>query len=92
MPMKSHDLRKCLISKCQCHTREGSKHERYDIIIDGVTLATTTMSRGHTELGDALVSMVARQLHLNKQDLEKLVECTLSRDEYVQRLQNENGS
>ena len=54
------------------HTKEGKRSRIY-----------TMFSMGKSEdLGDPIISMMARQLNLNKAELIKLIDCPLSQDDY----------
>lgn len=63
------------------YTKSGSK-----------TPVRTKTSHGTSkkDLGEALVSLMAKQCKLTKAEFEQLIECPLSREEYEKKLQ-ENG-
>lgn len=46
----------------------------------------TKMSHGEKEIGNKLIGAMARQCRLSKDDFRKLVECTLSREQYESML------
>jgi len=65
---------------------EGTKHIRliYFNKSGDMTSISTIVSRGskYRELGDSLISTMAQQCGLSKQEFVKLVTCTMSQDEY----------
>ena len=51
----------------------------------------TKISHGnHKDIGDQLVSMMAKQCKLSKADFKNLIACPLSRDEYERKLSEQN--
>lgn len=51
------------------------------------TVIRTKVSHGKPSIGDDLISKMSRQVHLSKKDFMKLVNCTLSADEYYDTIQ-----
>jgi predicted RNA binding protein YcfA (HicA-like mRNA interferase family) len=46
----------------------------------------TKMSHGKSEVGDGLISSMAKQVKLNKSQFQGLVECSLTADKYAELL------
>ena len=70
---------------------EGDHHYFYYCTTDGKrTSIRTKTSHSMREISDPLLSAMARQVKLTRPELLKLVECTLSRDEYESHLFPEN--
>jgi len=46
----------------------------------------TRISHGHKEYGDELLAEMAKQIHLKRKELDRLIGCTMDREEYVQIL------
>lgn len=63
------------------HTKSGKK-----------TNIFTKLSRGthHKTIGDSLLNPMAKQCKLDKNDFIDLIDCPLSRDDYENRLINNN--
>lgn len=59
--------------------RDGKKQDIY-----------TKISRGEREYGDPLLSEVAKQLNLNKSQLLNLIECTMTKEEYLETLEDQD--
>ena len=69
----------------------GFTHVDKDGIKTGVS---TLVSRGtsYGTIGDDLVTRMARQCNLSKSDFLRLVDCTLSADDYTKKLQDPSDS
>lgn len=68
-------------------------HEIFIYVLNGKkTNIRTKISHGETEIGDPLISMMARQLHLSKVQFTNFAKCIMSEEEYKQVLseQGEN--
>jgi len=68
-----------------------SHHLMYWLVVKGQrTAIRTRISHGERKADDWLLGQIARQLHLSKQELEDLIDCPLSGEQYV-RLMVERG-
>ena len=64
-----------------------SHHRRFFLHVFGKrTSVHTKISHGDKELGDTLAALVARQLSLNRKELDDLVNCPLDHAGYVDLL------
>lgn len=64
-------------------------HIYFYYFVDGKKSAVyTKISHGVNEIDDALVGLMARQTKLKKSDFIKLIECTLSKEEYYDKVKN----
>ena len=52
------------------------------------TTIRTKLSHGKESIGDPLISCMAKQVHLSKDDFMQLVNCTLSGDSYYLMVKN----
>ena len=67
--------------------RRSNDHIFYHLIVNGKkTVINTKISHGEKEIGDRLLGMMARQLHLNRRDFLDLVDCPLTQDDYLKML------
>ncbi len=64
----------------------GTKHDAISLIVEGRKVATTRFSRGHAELSDSILTMMARQIGVTLTQLKRMCECTISKDAYIQLL------
>ena len=63
---------------------ENRKDVWYFHTIDGMrTGVRTKMSHGEREVGENLLHMMARQLHLNRRELDDFVSGAMTKEEYV---------
>jgi hypothetical protein len=88
--LNAGDIEACLLRKLQAAELPGRdrKFEVFDD--DGVLIARTALSRswrGTTSLSPNMVNNIKNQLHLARsQDFVRLVQCPLSREEYLQSM------
>ena len=90
------DLRSCLTGKLRAEESSGS-HPTFRIKDEnGVIIATMRVShswRHSTIISDSMVQQIARQLRLStSSQLVALVECTLSRENYLDIVLPRNGN
>ena len=83
MPVKVRDMRRMLVRKLQADEKEGSKHIKYRISNEGKLLATTALSRSYDEIDNSLLSSIGKQLFVDMEQLNSLLDCSFSRDDYV---------
>lgn len=81
------DVESCLLGKLQAVNRAG-KHRKFLIYDDqGILIAETHLShafRRRTQLDNRLLGDIRRQLKLpSSRDLELLIECTMTRNAYL---------
>lgn len=66
---------------------EQRDHNYYFYYYNGKKSAINTKtSHGKDEVGDSLIGMMAKQLHLKKEQFMQLIQCTLDADTYKQIL------
>lgn len=88
MPIKKRDLRRCFLQKFGFEEVAGSRHEAVALIIGGRKVATTRFSRGHREIGDKVLTMIAREIGVPLGYLKRMHDCTRDRSEYLSHLRN----
>jgi predicted RNA binding protein YcfA (HicA-like mRNA interferase family) len=79
---KARDVRRALVNK---GFREDTSrdHRYYFLYVDGQRSPIyTKISHSETEIGSGLLSVMARQLRIEKGQFEHLVDCDLSGEEY----------
>jgi len=69
---------------------DETRHHRYFVLtIDGVeSEIRTRYSHGAKECGDYHLGEMAKQLHLSRHQLDQLIDCSLSGDQYIEILKN----
>lgn len=83
--IKTKDIHKALTGKgfrvIEAH------HEMLWLFAHGKkTSIRTRLSHGSNEYDDGLLGLMARQLKLRRADLDKLIECPLTKEEYINNL------
>ena len=69
-------------------TRDGD-HVYYYLYVDGKkTAVRTKISHGEKEIGDNLLSLMAKQVGLTKKLFGDLIDCPLTHDQYVKQLRD----
>ncbi|MCL5966191.1 MAG: hypothetical protein M1550_03075 [Deltaproteobacteria bacterium] len=75
-PRKTKAIRAALIKKG--FVADDTHHEMFWLVADGKkTSVRTRISHGAKEYGDELLSLVARQVGVSKQELHRLVDCPM---------------
>jgi hypothetical protein len=83
--IKTNDIRNGLIRKG--FVQDNRHHKYYIMYVDGVkTKVRTRISHGESEINDALINKMKKQVHLSKEDFFRLVECPLSKEGYIEIL------
>ena len=92
MPEKRIIIDQSLTKKGFQRTNQSS-HFHYKLVIDGkITDIRTKMSMGsqHKTIGDNLLSKMSKQLKMKRvADFKRYVECTYSKDSYIDFLKKE---
>jgi hypothetical protein len=67
--------------------RSDTHHKYLELAVNGKRRGIRTfLSHGIDEYGDGLLSAVAKELHLTKAELLRLIDCLMSGEEYIQTL------
>lgn len=81
-PRKTRDIRAALQAKG--FERVDTHHEMFWLHVGNKkSSARTRISQGQTEYTDGLLAQMAKQLKLKRQELEELVDCTMTGDAYA---------
>lgn len=89
MPKDARDVSAGLLKKGFL-LREGD-HSFFHLHVNGKKTAIyTKISHGEREVHDKLLGLMARQVGLSKRDFIDLIDCPLSHEEYLKRLQASN--
>jgi hypothetical protein len=77
------DLLRTLRAKVEAEEDPHRRHIWFKVRVDGVVVRTTMVSHGASrQIGQPLLGKIARQLGLATVQLEALVQCTLTANEY----------
>lgn len=88
MPRTAKDVSSALERKG--FERRESKDAYFHLWVDGKkTPIFTKMSQGEREIHDGLLGAMARQVRLRKAQFDDLIECPLSKEDYVGILREE---
>jgi hypothetical protein len=84
-PRKTREIKAALEHKG--FVKSNSDHEVFRLRVKGkITSIRTHLSHGSNEYNDNLLALVARQLKLRRSQLNDLIDCPLSGEEYVAQL------
>lgn len=84
MDIKPGELRAILTGKLGFTQSEGSKHELFDLYVDGVYVANTRLSRAKDPIRSTLFGIIARQVGVSSPQLRQIVACSIDRDGYLE--------
>ena len=83
--MDTRELRRTLLRKLHAIEDRKAHHVFFFFEIGGRLYRATKLSHGaRGQLAPSLASLIARQLKLNNKELNELVTCPLSEEEYFQ--------
>ena len=84
--LETKDVRNNLCRKGFAENNKGKDHIWLNYVPkDGKkTTIRTKLSHGKSTIGDPLIGMMAKQLHLDKKRFVELVSCTLSGEQYYE--------
>jgi len=88
MPIQKRDLRQCLTGKFGFEEVEGSRHEAVTLFIEGRKIATARFSRSHSDVGDEILGLIAKEIRVQLNFLKRMYGCTKSRDDYLNHLRD----
>lgn len=63
-----------------------SRHDSYQLYYGEKRVAMTYMSRGHREIQDSILSKMAKQIGVNLGIFKEMIDCTIDRRGYLQRV------
>jgi hypothetical protein len=66
----------------------NADHHMYELEIAGILIRTKVSHSKRTEYSGELLSMVARQLRVPRRDLEAIIRCHISREEYLELIRD----
>lgn len=67
-------------------TRKSIDHKRLEFFHDNKLVLSTKLSHNSKDLGDYLVKQMSVQCHLDKNDFIDLANCPLSKEDFIQIL------
>lgn len=91
MSLPRREVERQLTQKLLMEPRPGD-HRYYYLFINGRKVARTHVSTGTNSrtLGDNMVSTMARQLNVTTSFFREIVNCTKTRDQYLQQLRDQD--
>lgn len=70
---------------------KASHHKKYTLYINGKrTSIYTFISHGIKEYGDYLLNKMKKQLYISSEELDKLIECPLKKEDLIKILNEKN--
>ncbi|MDR3197072.1 MAG: hypothetical protein LBU34_04300 [Planctomycetaceae bacterium] len=72
--------------------QENKDHRYYFFRVNGKSITKTKVSHGikYKDLSDDLISQMAKQCRLSKNDFLKFIDCSMSQQQYENQLQQKN--
>ena len=89
MPISARKMDQVLVRVLGFERRMG-RHQIYVLRIEGKQVARTLISHGVREIGDDLMSLMARQMGITLRQLKDIIAGKLGREDYY-RLLREQG-
>ena len=79
----ARDLRQALTGKLGYQRVQGAKHEKLRLSLDGRVVAQTALSHGREPIREKLLGIIARQIGVTSRELHAIVDCSMTRDQYI---------
>lgn len=90
--MDFRDIHRTLLIKLDAVEDRKHDHVFFYFVIDGHEHRATKLSHSaRGQMDDSLISLVARQLRLKKQELSSLVDCPLGKEQFFQLWSERRG-
>lgn len=87
MPLPAREVDRALTNKLGFE-RQERRHRVYLLNIGGHTVAQTLISHSAKEVDDKILSMIARQIGVNRSQLQDIVSCSLNKEDYLALLED----
>lgn len=85
--MRTDQIKSSLVKKG--FQAEDGDHKFYTLYCDGKkTQIFTKVSHGKKEIGEPLITQMAHQTKLSKQDFSDLIHCPLKKERYIQMMKD----
>lgn len=84
-PIPKREIRSKLTGKFGFERTGRDDHEEFVLVVEGRFVAKTHFSHSSksNEVGPPLISSMARQLHVRTGEFARMINCTMSRDQYL---------
>jgi hypothetical protein len=92
MPIKKRVVQSSLMGKFGFIEVEGSEHDAVSLFVQGKKIATTRFSRGHREISDDILGLMAKQIGVNLATFKNMIGCTVELQEYLRILRQRHPS
>ncbi len=89
MPLDAKTIERQLIRKFGFQLDVSHSHRVLTLDLPGLPSVRTFISHDRKEYGRALVSQVAKQLHVRNGFFEEMIGCTKSREAYYSKIQTD---
>ena len=87
----THDIKKCCENKLEINFKKGGKEFNGWVVVEGIKTARITIPKGRKKVQPGTYGSMATQLRLRITEFDDLLECTLSKDGYLQILGNQSA-
>lgn len=82
--MDYQELRAALLRKGQAEEDTKRDHSFFFIVVAGKKERATKLSHGERgQINNELLSLIARQMRLKREELQDFVDCTLGREDWL---------
>ena len=88
MPVSARVMDRTLVHKLG-FVREERRHRVYCLEVNGVTVAQTLISHGARDIDTVLLGLMARQMGVSQRQLRGIVDCSVTRNDYLRIVQAE---
>jgi hypothetical protein len=85
--LKQAEIMRQLVSKFHFDELPPSRHRRFRLSRNDEILATVEVIHSKTDARDGLIASMAKQAGVNSFEFQKMINCTMSEDQFLSRLE-----
>ena len=83
---KAREVKKVLQNKLKCEIDKDGHHIYYRVFDEDRLIGETFMSHNNQDINDYLQNRMAKQLGVSTKVFRDIVDCSVSRSDYIERL------
>jgi hypothetical protein len=81
--LKNGDVRKQLARKFHFVDAGGTRHDRFELEIEGELVAYVVVERHKNDIRDTLIGRMASQLSVSPRQFREMIQCQISNDDFL---------
>lgn len=87
--LKQADVTNRLVHKFHFQEVAGGRHRRFHLLQDGRLIRSIEVPHSKRDIGNGLISFMAKQARVNQSEYRNMISCTMSEADYIERIRIE---